>query len=381
MLLSFFYIKKEQNLNLRNKINRVITAILKILSTNKYSKMKKSIAIIFMFYLFGILSCSESPIEEKIDPPGFGIDPQTYPCPYLEPSVSFDGSKILFYRAKVKRISKGGYNTEFDPDSTGFWVCNIDGSNMRLIYNNSFDNISNPQFTPNMGEIVFVKNAQICKAKYNGTTIGEDDIEQLTFEGRNFFPSISNDGNSVAFSQSICGSVSKQSSANFCGVIIANMSGENKELISKYSTAPDWHPTKQSIIFLNRAILEGGVPIGDTLWEYSTQQQKRKFIALLTNDNYDNRYAKYSPDGLNIAFTSRTDIGYQQIWLLDPTGKTKCLTAAGAYSNCSWTPTSRIVYIQYAPFNYDEKNGTIWIMDSDGGNKKQITFNHGLILE
>ncbi len=119
--------------------------------------MKKSIAIIFMFYLFGILSCSESPIEEKIDPPGFGIDPQTYPCPYLEPSVSFDGSKILFYRAKVTRISKGGYNTEFDPDSTGFWVCNIDGSNMRLIYNNSIDNISNPQFTPNMEEIVFVK--------------------------------------------------------------------------------------------------------------------------------------------------------------------------------------------------------------------------------
>lgn len=45
-------------------------------------------------------------------------------------------------------------------------MCNIDGSDMKLIYKEKEGVISNPQFTPDMKELVFVKNAQICKAPY-----------------------------------------------------------------------------------------------------------------------------------------------------------------------------------------------------------------------
>ena len=80
--------------------------------------------------------------------------------------------------------------------------------------------------------------------------------------------------------------------------------------------------------------------------------------------------------------TSKSNGGYQQAVLLDLNSKaTKRLTTSGIKSNCSWTVEDKIVYINYAPYNYDKNNGTIWKMNSDGSNKKQITFNHGLILE
>lgn len=336
---------------------------------------KISFVALFVIVLFALISCVEKPTEEEKEPPGFRVDPQIYPCPYVEPSVSLDGSKILFFRAKVTRINKNGYNTEFNPDSTGFWVCNVDGSDMKLIYHNSNYFISNPQFTPNMEYIVFVKNYQICKAKYNGITIEEDDIEQLTFDGRNYFPTISNDGEWIAFD-------SNDESPNGMSFIWKmRIDGANKNRITYAPNVgeirmPNWSKIENRIVHI-RYINKTGEP--DICIMDSSGAD---FVRLTNNPGNFKIFPRLSPDNKRVAFTTQNNSEFQQIIILDLENNLfKQLTIDGVYSNCSWTPDDRIVYINYAPFNYDIKNGTIWIMDSDGGNKKQLTFNHKLILE
>lgn len=57
------------------------------------------------------------------------------------------------------------------------------------------------------------------------------------------------------------------------------------------------------------------------------------------------------------------------------------LTDYGA-QDPTWTPDGKIIYVHYNYYKYhDTSNGTLWIMDADGSNKQQITFNHGLQLE
>lgn len=96
-------------------------------------------------------------------------------------------------------MSKNGLNIQYDPDSTGIWVCNIDGSEMKLIYKNHRDFIGEPQFIPNSNYILFNLNLQIVKAPYNGTLIKDQEIEFLITEGKNFFPSVNFDGSLITY--------------------------------------------------------------------------------------------------------------------------------------------------------------------------------------
>lgn len=332
-------------------------------------KKKKNIVITFILIpiILGLFSCSENPTEDGYDSPT--IDGQEYPCPYRDPSVSFDGSKIVFYRAKVTKINRGGYQNEYDSDSTGFWLCNIDGSDMKIIYRNSSDIISNPQFTPDMKYLVFVKNAQICKAKYSGDIINEEDIEQLTMEGRNFFPTISPDGNWIAFDSNL------DSISGGYRIWKMKSDGSRKELLIS-GRMPFWSIEIKWIYYIGlyREIFK--VNISDTSDVIQLTHFNEKNIYAT-----DNRYPRVSPSLRNIAFTSIKSPGLDLSVIEIKNTKRKQLIADNIYSNCTWSIEDKIVYINYAPYNYDINNGTIWIMNSNGSNKKQITMNHGLKLE
>ncbi len=44
-----------------------------------------------------------------------------------------------------------------------------------------------------------------------------------------------------------------------------------------------------------------------------------------------------------------------------------------------WNPNNKIIFVWL--LGYNKNNGTIWIMNEDGSDKKQITYNNGLVLE
>ena len=150
--------------------------------------------LIMLFYLSGC----DSDNPTKYDPPI--IDPiGGMPSPYQDVSVSLDGQKLIFFRTKYTYVSKDGLNIQYDPDSTGIWNCNIDGSEMKLIYKNNSDFIGRPQFIPNSNYVLFNLNNQIVKAPYNERLIENSDIEFLTTAGNNFFPSVNFDGSLITY--------------------------------------------------------------------------------------------------------------------------------------------------------------------------------------
>jgi Tol biopolymer transport system component len=164
-------------------------------------KIRKIYTKLFLIIALLILitsSCNILDNDNKPDPPA--IDPiGGMPSPYQDVSISPDGQKLIFYRIKYTYVSRDGLNIQYDPDSTGIWICNIDGTELKLIYKNDSDFIGRPQFIPNSDYILFNLNNQIVKAQYKGSLIENSELEFLTTSGNNFFPSVNNDGSEIVY--------------------------------------------------------------------------------------------------------------------------------------------------------------------------------------
>ena len=183
------------------------------------------------------------------------------------------------------------------PDSSGIWIADIDGENMKLlIHDQSVFSIGTPSFSPDMNWVLFESGAQIYKAPFNGDSVTMDSLIQLTTEGRNFSPNWSPNGQWIVYSQSICNEIKQ------CGVWLYNL--ETEQFISKYGSYPHWHPTKNSFIYLTSGVTPIGEAIGDSLWTYALNSSKANLLAFLEGDN---RHPKYSPDGNFTTFQSNME--------------------------------------------------------------------------
>jgi len=312
-------------------------------------------------------------VDPDDDPPPFTIPPQIYPSPYSDPYVSQDGSNIIFIRAKLIELDRSGYNPKFDLDSIGLWMCEIDGSNMRIIYKADNNSISNPQFTPDQAELVFGENGNIYKARISDSLITENDLIPLTIEGRNFFPSMSPDGKWISYDSNF------DTDNGMYFIWKMRSDGSQKSRITYTPTkgenrSPFW-TSDNRILHLRYSTAFQSTEI------YSMDTTGQNVVRLSFNDTYD-LHPKSSPRSGEIVFSSTDSGRLRQLFMLNnSTGEATQLTTAGITSSFSWTNDGRIVYVQYSPTNYSKSNGTIWIMNSDGSNKKQLTRNEDLVLE
>lgn len=333
-----------------------------------------------LLFIVLFLSCKDNSLSnDEDDNAGWIIDSPTYPCPYADVSVSPDGNKLIFMHSTITYFSRSGYRVDFDPESIGIWTCNIDGTELNQIYKNNKDIVSNPQFTPSMDEVVFVKNAQICLAKITGGVIKEENIVQLTNQARNFFPSVSPTGEWIAYDSN------NDSPNGMYFIWKMKIDGTEKTRIAYSSEEGEMREPYWSLdnkIYHIRFTREQG-----TNPEIYIMDDNGDNVDRITNDNLWINYPSVSFDDKYLALNSqdrsqRGSLLYPQISIVDlTTNKVSLLTTEGIYGNCSWTKANKIVYVSYAPFNYDVNNGTIWIMDKDGSNKKQLTYNSEMKLD
>ena len=91
----------------------------------------------------------------------------------------------------------------------------------------------------------------------------------------------------------------------------------------------------------------------------------------------------WSPDGKKIAFISNRNGGYIQIWAVDAEGKNPVRLTSGVWDQMpDWSPDGKkIVYQAYRKkalnIDFDKRNYEVYVMDSDGSNKKQLTHHPG----
>ena len=177
------------------------------------------------------------------------------------------------------------------------------------------------------------------------------------------FPSFSPDGNKIAFAMG----VSPPQEQSYVSVREVSLeSGEEKELSDR-----KWLGIS-GLIWLrdgNDLILNGVAESRESfqLWKlnYSTAEARK-----ITNDS-NGLYGGHSMTADGDSMIALQSDAYVNIWTAPSSdlGKAAKITS-GKYEGpfLSWTPDNRIVYSSRSNNNLDT-----WIMDADGGNKKQLT--------
>jgi TolB protein len=305
---------------------------------------------------------------------GGGISPPlpipitAYHSPIWHPGGRFIGFNHTPF--KTLHYSNGGEypdKYELDVDSTGFWLVNADGTNMRRIFPYQ---LQTPAWSPDGEWIAFVAGAQVFKMRLIGTTFDTTTLVQLTTEGSNFFPAWRPDGLWMTYDRSLA------DSSGPGGIWIMKPDGTQKHAVFG-GAFPTWHANGQSLLGVI-----GASPT--SIWTRFVKYypfrvaQPETLLVVIGNENL---YPKYSPNGQRIAFASRPLNGLVNLWIMDSTGSnSQQLTSEGMSDNSgipfSWDPTGNfVVFTRYRFDQWPPQNGTLWTLNLATGEKRQLTFN------
>lgn len=327
-----------------------------------------SIRIASCLLLLTLTSCDENPVNSN----------QFRPCPTIVPISPYDvpvwhpsGDFIGFNYVPLRGITfpyegcphLGRY--EFNSDSSGFWLINIDGTNQRRILPHT---LLRPAWSPDGDWIAFVVHLggerHIFKMRFTGEEFDTTSIEQLTFNGRNFFPSWSPDGEWIAYDSNV------DSHNGMYFIWIMKSDGTQKRRIAYDPTKgeirmPDWSKTTDKILHVR----------------YSTAFSRTEVFEMdlfgsnvrrLTNNSKRDINPKYVFDfRQKIVFWSDGNL-----WIMDSSGTNpKQLSNQSIDNIFSVSPSgNKIVYTIYNN-TWTYENGTLWIINLISGGKRQLTFN------
>lgn len=192
--------------------------------------MKVVLKTCMAFLLLLLYGCSKDEYEKEIylagEPiPGVEIffPMDFYDAGLLMPKISPDGKKLLFTGPASL------------PEWRGLWVMDMETQERTLLHKDGMAG----GWAPDSEWIAFNIGTQIYKMKINGTG-----LTQLTFEGRNFLPDWSPDGNSILYDNTDCGSVVDPIPENSCGVLRLDFNRMVKKLVVPFVRNPKWFPNQ-----------------------------------------------------------------------------------------------------------------------------------------
>lgn len=313
------------------------------------------------FTLFFLDSCDDGPANQSRCP-WFDIVPDS---PYNDPIWHPSGNFIGFNYIPIKEIRYNyGYDCPrqaryiYDINSRGFYLVDADGSNQRMVLPYQ---LLTPAWSPNGQWIAFANGGQIFKMPFDGEKFDTTAVQQLTFEGENYFPTWSPDGESIAYDSN------KDSPTGLSFVWVMKSNGNNKVRIvytpeGGETRMPNWG---NDFTIIYQAYV--GVQYAEIFKLDSTG----KNIIRLTNNSHQDQYPKYSYDNKLIAFLSD-----EYLCVLNNESGQVQHRFPDKVSNFSWSPVGQIVYVKFDNNRIDETRGTLWIMDTDGGNQKPLTYNN-----
>jgi len=326
------------------------------------STLLKSSIFIFLLFLSG---CDEDKTLNPKSCPNFqNIPSPTYDHPLWHPNKNIIGFN---HRPIRKIIYEYGYDCPaqatyiYKEDSIGFYLITADGTNKRMALHRRLET---PAWSADGKWIAYSTDAQIYKMPFDGEKFDTTAIEQLTAEGRNFFPAWSPDGAMISYDNTSCGNASGSILPNNCGILLMDVNGDNKRLIATGRRMPYWDKS-------NAYIYSFGVKFELTSGISQTFFNPETHNLSLYNP------PKFNPENTRIGFVAYPiEGGAGNFYTITADGKDlKKISTTNVYS-FSWSPSGDIVYSNYDFIRIDRVSSTLWIMDAGGLNLKQLTFNH-----
>ncbi|KPK90309.1 hypothetical protein AMJ80_08585 [bacterium SM23_31] len=269
-----------------------------------------------------------------------------------KPSWSPDGQKIIFKRWFIVNIDRDK-GSDIDVDSTGFWTMDIDNGNMKFLAQGVA--LNSPDYSPDGYWIVFDYAGIIYKAPVIGDSLDLANRIKLTKSGSDHSPEWSTDGEWIVY---------KKSTGSTMGVWIIKQDGSERKHIFNYGrSSPTWHTNSMNIFTFAGPFLDDYM-----LKFYPFTEATPDTIESIKNS--DNRYPKISPDGRSVAFSSSEEGKKRYIWTMNIDGADKRRLTNG--DQPAWSPDgTKIAFMWYSQAG---GLGTIWVMNSNGENTRQLTF-------
>jgi Tol biopolymer transport system component len=298
----------------------------------KLKHMRYQIFVLICLFIF--TNC-----DDEIDPgDNYKEDPIDFLIIDYHPAWSPDGQWIAFNHA------------DSVADKSGIYLISPDGKDVKKWH----DRFGYPSWSPDGQWIAFNQDHQVWKKKING-----DSLTQLTFEGRNYHPSWSPDGKWIAYDSNM------GNRNEFYAIRRIKPNGTEQTLVSLYSPDlgdirfPDWYENN----FAHTRYVQDANDFEEIFLMDSTGNNIRR----VTYNEATDSYPKLSGSKIVYTFKSPDNILFQICTInTDGTGF-KQLTRG---YTCDWSPDGKqIVYTDSGA-----ENGRLWVMDANGNNKRQLTF-------
>jgi Tol biopolymer transport system component len=304
----------------------------------------KSILQTSYFLFFFNLGCSQS-----VEPPK---DPDNNISLYqFNAEFSHDGQIIVFV---------GDYDTV----SAVHFITSEGEYQGHILENNSIRSnfFSSPSWSPDDSRIVVSLSGSLYQIKTNG-----DSLIRLTYSDQDFWCEWIPSGNIIAYNKTICDPD--------CGIAILNLGTNDNFVLSKFGQYPSWLSNSEEIAFVRqfykRPTLQDSLKhYGFTIWKVNTMTGEEDSLYFFDAPGYFGRSCSISPNSQEVLVHVEDGFPVQYNIFkvnLENNSLIRLTTNGGAYPKWS-RDGNKIVYT-----NTSINEGGLWIMNSDGSNKKSLT--------
>ncbi|MBX2932273.1 MAG: PD40 domain-containing protein [Chitinophagaceae bacterium] len=315
--------------------------------------------ILFIFCCpFLFTACKKNKQDPQCIAPAI-IPMQPYSYPVWHPN----GQILGFNHTPLAGIGANGnapciwYSYMGKADSTGFYLMNRYGTGFRRITNFY---LNTPAWSPDGHWIAFSIPPNIYKMPFNGSTFDTTQIIQLTTNGGNFYPSWSANSDTIYFDSNNNAPIG----TNFYSVWKMSNDGSGKTRLTQSAGIGD---SRQPFVGSNNRVYFMG---------YASGKQEIFSMSKIGAD--------FIQETINLGGGSCPR--YWQGKIFVETGSSiKVVQSNGSINKLTFPATTydisvtgEIVYskMEYDIMKYNKQIGTLWIMNADGTNNRQLTFNN-----